>query len=263
MEMKVLTFNLRVDLPQDGLNAWPYRIENAAKTIQKHKPLVFGTQEMLLGMIRDLDEYLPEYQWVGEGRRGGMEDEFCPVFYNARILDKVKNGQFWLSEQPKVPNSISWNSDFPRICTWGHFRYKHEPNQEFVVFNTHLDHVSQSAREKGIVLIWENLLHFINKNIPSILTGDLNSNPDNNVIQFLRGVSPIDGVTAHLQDTFSVTDADVGRTFHDFEGGITGEPIDYIFCTSDFKVLKTEVDRNKYGEAYPSDHYPVSTTLEI
>lgn len=55
-----------------------------------------------------------------------------------------------------------------------------------------------------------------------------------------------------------LVDGPVGRTFHDFEGGIDGEPIDYIFATPDVEMLRTAVDRWQRDGAYPSDHYPVT-----
>jgi endonuclease/exonuclease/phosphatase family metal-dependent hydrolase len=264
MELNVMTFNLRVDVPSDGENAWPYRADKASKIIREHQPLVIGTQEGLLRMIEDLEKDLPEYRWIGEGRRGGRTDEFCAIFYNHEKLEVVETGQFWLSEQPDVPNSISWESDLPRICTWGQFRLKGEQDNEFILYNTHLDHISQPARENGAHLIWEKLSkHQQEKQLPMILTGDFNSEPGNSVIQFLRGEVPIHEKTTDLQDAFSLLDSSVGRTFHNFKGGLEGEPIDYIFTTPNVGLRNTEVVRMAIGGSYPSDHYPIITTLTL
>ncbi|MFG6115798.1 endonuclease/exonuclease/phosphatase family protein [Halobacillus sp. MO56] len=264
MDMKLVTFNLRVDLPQDGENSWANRIDKAVKMIRKHEPVVFGAQEALLPMIQDLEEALSHYCWIGEGRRGGMSDEFCPIFYDYRKLEMVDSGQFWLSEQPEVPDSVSWKSDFPRICTWGVFRFVEIPHKEFIVYNTHLDHVSQQARENGIVLIWERLRsHYIEKKVPIVLMGDLNSKPDNKVVQFLRGKLSLKGDTCQLQDAYHWLDGKPGRTFHEFEGGTEGEPIDYVFSAQEIEVIKTEIDRTSYDGRFPSDHYPVITHVSF
>ncbi|MGI8315914.1 endonuclease/exonuclease/phosphatase family protein [Halobacillus mangrovi] len=264
MDLQIMTFNLRVDLPQDGVDSWGYRAEKVARMIKKHNPLVLGVQEVLIHMIKDLERFFPDYSWIGEGRRGGMSDEFCPIFYNHDVLECVDSGQFWLSDQPAVPNSISWDSDFPRICTWGHFRSREKPFESFLVYNTHLDHISQSARENGIALIWERMnSHYREKNIPIVLTGDLNSQPDNSVIEFLRGKVSILGLTTDLQDSYAALTETPGNTFHSFQGGSEGVPIDYIFCTPNGKVLETQIDRNTYDGSYPSDHYPVTSRIEI
>ncbi|KAA0561218.1 endonuclease/exonuclease/phosphatase family protein [Bacillus sp. CH30_1T] len=263
MVHKVMTFNLRVDIPQDGSNAWENREKKVTQLINNHQPAIIGTQEGLLRMIKDIEEDLPDYQWIGNGRRGGMADEFCAIFYHDKKLDVVEKGQFWLSEQPDTPNSISWESDFPRICTWGHFRFKND-GTEFIVYNTHLDHISQEARENGIHLIWKRLLnHYDKKKIPIILTGDFNSEPSNPVVRFLRGEAAIMDETVNLQDAFIVLNEPIGRTFHGFNGGTEGEPIDYIFASPEIKVLQTDVDRSTVDNVYPSDHYPIISTLEI
>lgn len=264
MHIKVMTFNLRVDIPQDGQNAWSYRKEKVPSLINKHLPLVIGTQEGMLQMIEDMMKGLLNYSWIGQGRRGGMKDEFCAIFYDHTQLKVVETGQFWLSEQPEVPNSISWESDFPRICTWGHFRFKKEPEKEFILYNTHLDHISQAARENGIYLIFQRLVeHYESTNLPMILTGDLNSMPDNPVVRFLKGEERLHEEKSDLQDSYTKMDGLLGKTFHAFDGGTDGEPIDYIFTTRNVKIQNTEVDRSTIEDGFPSDHYPVITSLQI
>ncbi|MFG6150136.1 endonuclease/exonuclease/phosphatase family protein [Halobacillus sp. B23F22_1] len=264
MELKFGTFNIRVDLPQDGKDSWKHRTDKVPELILKHHPHVIGLQEALLPMIKDVETALPEYQWIGEGRRGGMSDEFCPILYNYHKLFPMESGQFWLSKQPDEPNSISWDSDFPRICTWAHFQVKHESRHEFIVYNTHLDHISEAARENGIALVWDRIQSdAAKKNVPAMLMGDLNSHPDEQPVRFLRGEASLNGLTAKLKDSFTAIDGSPGRTFHQFKGGMDGEPIDYIFFTQEVKVLKTEVDRHTVNGRYPSDHYPVFTTIEL
>ncbi|WP_349408487.1 endonuclease/exonuclease/phosphatase family protein [Pseudalkalibacillus sp. SCS-8] len=259
MELKAMTFNLRVDLPQDGKNAWAHRKDKVKHMLGKHRPLIIGTQEGTLPMLKDISHLLPDYQWLGEGRRGGLEDEFCAIFYRGEELEVLNSGQFWLSEQPDVPGSISWDSDFPRICTWAYFQSKIHRQESFLHFNTHLDHVSQQAREKGIQLILEKIqqLH-AKEGVPVILTGDFNAEPDQKAIRYIdEYVSD----TLTLQDAFSQITP--GKTFHSFEGGFKGKPIDYIFTTPDVHILSTEIDRSEVNGGYPSDHYPVLTTLQI
>ncbi|MCP3028540.1 endonuclease/exonuclease/phosphatase family protein [Halobacillus sp. A5] len=256
MELKIGTFNIRVNLEQDGLDSWKHRADKVSALIEEHDPVVLGVQEALLPMTQDMETALPDYRWIGEGRRGGMSDEFCPIFYNHRLVECEYEGQFWLSDQPEVPGSISWDSDFPRICTWGHFRFKQAPRDEFIVYNTHLDHISLQAREKGIALIWEKIYsHYVSRKIPVVLMGDFNSIPRDRAIRFIRG-------KLLVQDAFSSLEALPGKTFHQFKGGTEGDPIDYIFCTTDVKVKETEIDRRQIKGRYPSDHYPVFTTLE-
>ena len=46
--MRVMTFNVRYDNPQDGADAWPHRRGHVASLIAFHDPDVIGLQEVLL-----------------------------------------------------------------------------------------------------------------------------------------------------------------------------------------------------------------------
>ncbi|RNA68438.1 endonuclease/exonuclease/phosphatase family protein [Alteribacter keqinensis] len=263
MEVKVMSFNLRVDIPQDGKNAWSSRAPVVPDLIMKHQPAVIGTQEGLKRMVEYIAGQLSDYSWIGQGRQGGEKDEFCAIFYNHRMLEVAESGQFWLSETPKKPNSVSWESDYPRICTWAVLRVK-SSGSVFAVYNTHLDHISQEARQRGIQLIVKKINEAaVQRNIPFVLTGDFNSQPDNPVIRYLRGEEPLYGETAELVDCFTGMGSEPGTTLHNFEGGSSGKPIDYIFSGKNARVIKTEVDRSSINGIYPSDHYPVISTVEL
>ena len=251
MKFNVMTFNLRYNNPDDQENAWPNRIDSVHGMIKKQNPDVFGIQEGLYSMLMDLSDILDEYHWFSDGRDGEQEGEFSAIFYKKETVDVINTGQFWLSETPEVPGSVSWESAFPRVCTWGHFRINAEPTKEFSFYNTHLDHISEEAREKGVQLIWKTMTkHWERKKRPSILTGDMNATPSSKAIQFLRRQE-------ELVDTYQYIKGKVGATFHGFRGGSEGEPIDYIFVTKDITVYAITVDRSKVNGKYPSDHYPV------
>jgi len=250
MNLTAMTFNLRLNHTDDGENAWPYRKDNVVQTILANDPHIFGIQEGLPMMVSKLKESLPAYEMIGEGRGGGDVDEYSALFYKKEQLILNNHGQFWLSETPEVANSISWDSACPRICTWGEFALKNNPSHRFVFFNTHLDHIGQEARKKGAELICSNIGQYLDANLPVIFTGDLNVEPDNEVIDILEKA---DLVRLHTE----------GKTFHDFKGGIPGEPIDYIFTSKQVKVLNIKVDRRNFDGKYPSDHYPLVAELVI
>lgn len=277
MMLKVMTFNMRYNTASDGDNAWPNRVESAIELIRKHKPAIMGTQEGLIGMLTDLQQHLPEYAWIGKAR---MEetDEYCAIFYNKNELLLRENGQFWLSETPEHP-SISWNSACPRICTWACFELVNDPHHQLLVYNVHLDHVSQEAREKGATLIWQHMKQWDGQHstqlrweqggkqgvdrLPVLLMGDFNSEPSNKVIQFFRGPEMLDGEKSELKDVYTLMEQPVGGTYHGFNGGDSGEPIDYIFVSPAVQVKDAVIDREKIKGKYPSDHYPLIATIEF
>jgi endonuclease/exonuclease/phosphatase family metal-dependent hydrolase len=254
MEMKVMTFNLRVNVESDGKNSWPHRITKVAEVINTQQPLMFGTQEGNLDMLNDLSKELPDYEWIGQGRFGGKKDEFCAIFYKQEDVKLIQTEDFWLSETPSVPGSKSWETDYPRMCTIAHFKVKDE--KELLLFNTHLDHISQNARENGIKLIVEKMEKKIQETkLPALLMGDFNSEPGNNVIQYLDGVN-------FMRSCYENEDM-MGTTYHDFEGGEDGPQIDYIYFSEGLKQLEMGIDRTDFSGKYPSDHYPVWSTIIV
>ncbi len=46
-ELKVMSYNIRYNNPDDGVNAWPNRKARVLGLIQKHQPDVMGLQEVL------------------------------------------------------------------------------------------------------------------------------------------------------------------------------------------------------------------------
>ncbi|SDN71984.1 Metal-dependent hydrolase, endonuclease/exonuclease/phosphatase family [Paenibacillus sp. yr247] len=258
-----MTFNLRYNNPGDGPNSWPHRIDRVMETIRAYQPLVLGTQEGYFDMLQELHPKLDEYDWIGEGRFGAHENEHCAIFYKKVDLDLQQYGQFWLSESPEEVASISWNSGFPRVCTWAEFEHR-ESRKRFIVYNTHLDHQSQQARDLGSKVIWKYIAaHRMEYSLPIILMGDFNSRPTDLPIRFLRGESELQGLQTWLKDTYAALSGPIGLTAHDFKGGEVGEPIDYIFVSPDVEVLEAVVDRRQIDGVYPSDHYPVVAQLQL
>ncbi|WP_190276170.1 endonuclease/exonuclease/phosphatase family protein [Paenibacillus sp. JDR-2] len=258
-----MTFNLRYPEIQDGSDYWPERVDRATNVIRKHHPLLIGTQEGYHSMLKDLEIELYEYDWVGRGRFGEHENEHNAIFYNRDELTVEENGQFWLSETPESEASVSWDSSFPRICTWARFHHRRS-GKSFYLYNTHLDHHSQEAKDRGIQVIGEYMAkQRALDGLPALLTGDFNSYPGEFPIRFLRGEIEIDGKKSGLTDAYSQIAENPGLTFHSFKGGDSGEPIDYIFATAEFQFLSVQIDRSQVNGRYPSDHYPVVAAIRF
>jgi endonuclease/exonuclease/phosphatase family metal-dependent hydrolase len=263
MEMTVMTFNLRYATDNDGDNRWANRVSKAADAVLDHRPLVVGTQEGYAAMLRDLEPLLSDYAWIGNGRFGEHENEHCAIFYDRRMLELKRQGQFWLSETPDAVASKSWGSMFPRICTWALFSHR-DGGGSFYVYNTHLDHHSAEARSRGCAVLWERVRRQRSENgLPALIVGDFNSTPGDWPIRFLRGeIAGEDGARPELTDAYLAMDGRPGRTAHSFRGGDDGEPIDYIFATPEFLIESVLVDRSERDGGYPSDHYPVVARLK-
>ena len=102
-----------------------------------------------------MNGYLDGYQVVGVGREdGARRGEFAAVFFRTERFILADHGHFWLSETPDVPASRSWAASQTRMVTWCSLedRMLAEPEvaRTFMVFNTHFDPHSESARKCGL-----------------------------------------------------------------------------------------------------------------
>jgi endonuclease/exonuclease/phosphatase family metal-dependent hydrolase len=259
LEVKAMTFNIRCGTAKDGDNSWGNRHRQAAAVIRQYGPDVVGLQEAYRFQIDTLRMALPEYGEIGEGRDGGMRGEYSAILYRIARFTVEDSGTFWLSETPEKV-SRSWGSACVRICTWAHLRDR-ETGLAFYLYNTHLDHRSEAAREGGVKVI-ANAIEQRKEKDPFLLMGDFNAGESSPPLAYLEAgeTSPV-----HLVDTFRVLYPDetsVG-TYHGFRGGTSGTKIDYILVPAGVQTLAADIVQEKLDGRYPSDHFPVTATIRL
>lgn len=260
-DVVAMTYNIRNGHPDAG-HDWSTRAPLVAEVVRRNAPDVLGAQEVLLRQLRDLHRLLPEYDVHGQGRDGGDEGEFGPVFWRRDRFVPVDAGQFWLSDTPDVVGSNTWNGLCTRCATWVRLRDVHD-GAEFVFANTHLDHEESShgdeVRTRSARLIAERLdarpglaAH------PIVLTGDVNETPDGPAHAALAaaGLAEAGGGPTRRDPTFH------DPTFHDYGRAERPARIDGIFVTIAVRVLGEFVDAAGVARA-ASDHYPVVARLRI
>ena len=256
-DLSIMTYNLRLDTSSDGENAWQYRKELLTNQIKFYGPDVMGTQEGLPHQIKYLKNALTDYKMIGHGRDGEDNGEYSAIFYNANILKVEQDSTFWLSKTPEK-RSKDWDAAIERICTYGLFTDLESLERVWIV-NTHLDHVGQASRVNSMQLIEAHIKKINPTNYPVIIMGDLNVEPDNELITNLKQ-NFIDTEEAGLlkfgpQGTFS------GFTYN----GAVKRRIDYIFISKEpkIKVEKYAVLSDLKDLKYPSDHLPVYVQLGL
>jgi endonuclease/exonuclease/phosphatase family metal-dependent hydrolase len=256
LSLKVATYNLRMDTPQDSANAWPYRKDRVKALIRYHDFDIIGTQEGFLHQIAGICE-LPDYTYFGAGRDDGISaGEHSAVIYKKGRFDVQDSGNFWLSETPGKPG-LGWDATCcNRICSWVKLKCRNS-GSEFYVFNVHFDHQGVIARRESGKLMAQKIRE-IAGDAPVICTGDFNSSPDTEQIQTL---------SALLHDARTVTIAPPygpEGTFNSrFANPITAPRIDYIFVSGHFQVNRYAVLTDNDGRYYPSDHQPAVADLSI
>jgi len=253
--IKVITYNIRYDNPNDGENRWDNRKEFLTNQIKFNEPEFLGVQEALLHQVSFIDSVLPEYSFIGVGRNEGkLEGEFCALFYNSAKYNLLKGSTFWLSETPDVP-SKGWDAALNRICTYGLFESK-SSSEKLWIFNTHFDHRGIEARRESTKLIVEKINELNREKYPVVLMGDLNLEPDTEAIKYLSN---------ELVDSRYASNIVFGPN-GTFNGFNFSEPvtkrIDYIFVSKgNIDVLKYAVLSDSKDCRYPSDHLPVFTEI--
>jgi endonuclease/exonuclease/phosphatase family metal-dependent hydrolase len=250
--LKAMTYNIRLDVASDGKNAWPFRKDFFSSQILFYEPDILGVQEAMPHQVLDLEQLLPQYNQVGVGREGEGKGESSNIFYKKDKLKVLETNTFWLSDSPEVI-SKGWDAACHRVCTYALFQ-DGKTNQFFWVFNTHLDHIGNQARTKGLELILSKINQLNTLNYPVIFMGDFNSEPQENRIISLKKVMN-DAREVSMEKPFGPA-----GTFNDFKHDKPVTTlIDYIFISkrNDVRVKKYAILSDSKELRYPSDHLPV------
>jgi endonuclease/exonuclease/phosphatase family metal-dependent hydrolase len=256
--LKLITYNIRYDNPNDGENSWANRKELLCSQLAFYEPDVFGIQEALPNQVIDIKSALPKYNYVGMGRDGIEKGESSNIFFKKDKFKLLEQNTFWLSETPEII-SKGWDAALNRICTYALLKDK-KTKQIFWIFNTHLDHQGEIARTKGIELILSKIKMLNIKNYPVIFMGDFNSEPTEERIINLK-TKMIDSQEISEENPFGPT-----GTFNGFKHNeAVTKRIDYIFLSKEnhFKVKKYAVLSDSKDLKYPSDHLPVYVEIRF
>ncbi len=259
-ELKVMSFNIRYDNPDDGINAWAKRQSMVFSFLNDQQPDIIGFQEVLKHQFVQLQKELTDYNYVGAGRDDGKDKgEFVPVFYRKEKYELLASSHFWLSETPEITGSKSWGAVLPRIVTWLQLKDR-QKGYIFYVFNTHFSHVSSYARNKSALLLL-NKIKTIAGEAPVVLTGDFNAQPSERMYSTMcdhwEGYLP-------MWDSRYLPVRKTEQSFQTFNGYNPETPeviIDHIFVNGFFDVTTFRTFQLMENGMYISDHYPIMAEL--
>ena len=260
--LNVMTYNIRLNTASDSLNAWPYRKDKLASQVLYHKADILGVQEALHDQMMDLEQRLPQYNYVGGGRDDGKtKGEYSAIFYDTTRLQVLQSATFWLSLTPQEPGSKSWDAAITRIVTWAKMKDR-KTKKIFFVFNTHFDHIGKQARRESAILLKEKVKEIAGSS-PAVITGDFNAKPSDEPVQVL-----MDKTTAgYFTDTKEIAETPhygPKGTFNGFRSKeVDDEPIDYIFIKGKWKVLTHATLSQTWQGRFASDHFAVIAQLQL
>lgn len=239
--IRIMSYNVR--------NGEHGRGKNVPQSIADYLPDSVGLQECEGTWYMTLGTHLKDrYDIVGVGRLTGIKciGEATAIMYRKDKYNLIDSGTFWLSETPdKV--SIGWDAKHHRTCTWVILENK-ETHEQYVHLNTHLDHMGELARTNGLALVLEKAESF---DLPVVVTGDFNFEKSDPLYTQL--------ISGNLKDTQDMAEITMsGKTYHAYNGGEDGEPIDFICVNEKITSVKEyRIVRDMYGDTYLSDHYPI------
>lgn len=270
-QLKVASYNIRLQNDGDSLqgDGWAQRLPHICKLIMFHDFDIFGAQEVLPEQMEDLRGALPGYTGIGVGREDGKsKGEHTPIFYKTEKFELLDWGHFWLSENTEEP-SKGWDAALPRICTWAKFKST-ESGRPLWFFNTHFDHVGETARLKSAELIGSRIRELAGREA-FVMTGDFNVAQGSEPHMLMAGMPGINDAYTWAKMVYVPS-----GTFTGFDPAVDdGEIIDHIFVSDDILVERFGVLTDTYRTPatqsapfnyrevirIPSDHYPVVANI--
>ena len=173
--LKLMTYNIRIDNQEDGINRWDERKKGLVSLIKKSNPDILGIQEGLPNQILYLSKQLGEYSMIGEGRDGKDDGEYSAIYYKNKKLKLEMDETFWLSETPEKP-SIGWDAALNRIATVGVFttlnsnkkltlfplrKLTYSTKLKILKISKKLENIIKISNEKNLVFCF--LFRYLNK----------------------------------------------------------------------------------------------------
>ena len=249
----IMGYNLRCIAPEDlGKKSWFYRAGLVLSDIAEEKPGIIGFQEATWVHYNYLVKALKEYDSVITYRDDFVLSEGCPIFYSKELYTLRDKGSFWLSETPEV-KSKDWGAACYRICSYVILTDKNT-GKDFVVFNTHLDHISDEARIKGMAVVLDRIAEF--GDIPAVLMGDLNAEEDSATIQ---------AATEHFLDArYAAMETKDSYTYQNWGNMEKAVRIDYFMISKEgIEPVCYDVLTETHDGVYSSDHCPILLELRL
>jgi endonuclease/exonuclease/phosphatase family metal-dependent hydrolase len=257
--LRVMSYNIRLDLESDGINHWANRRDQFIGQIRLMQPAILGLQEVVPGQKSDLEKALPGYDFLGVARDDGRsKGEFSNLAIRRDIFRVRSSGTFWLSPTPGVP-SKGWDAAYPRIATWAKLVRRND-GRRFLALNTHFDHAGETARLQSARQIASWLLAQRKPGETVIVTGDLNTEPGTPPIRELTH-SALGLRDAH--EASRTTPIGPDGTFNNFVMVPSqSRRIDYILATPSLAVeIYAVLAWQGKGGRPASDHFPVIADL--
>ena len=265
---RVMSANIRITgLEADAgtVNEWDSRKEYMIEVIRSYTPDIIMMQEVSYDSYTYCKEQLNDY--FAFGFEGPEMDPFTEgyhfigknvIFFSRERYEFISAGCYWLSEDPVIGGSISWETNRARHANWVRVLDR-KTGKQMRLIDIHLDHKSQEAKVNQAKLIVHEAAQY-GEGFPQIICADFNSHKDSEQVQHF--------VAHGWTDCYDQLNGGVefGRTAHGFMGFDYPKPgarIDYILTKGAAKAVSCQVLTDHCGDMYPSDHFFMLAEIEI
>lgn len=226
--------------------------------VNSFAPHILGSQEGRQAQIQDYESSLNGMTLI-DSHRDWIEERMYPcLYYRKDTFNVLSSGDIWLSETPHIAGSKSFDSAFPRLCTWA---IMEGFDQKFLIVNCHLDHVQAHTREQQIKVLITEISKINSDNLPLFLMGDFNDSPISNVRK------EIDNSILDIYDPWLKHSLEERSSFHKFDGKDNshegGSRIDWILSPSHVECIEIKLELSAIDGVYPSDHFPVFAEFKL
>lgn len=263
--IKVMTFNVLCSFCKPvEYGTWKERVPYIQDVFARHKPDLIGVQELVNAKeVEQFKELLGDVEAVFF-QKGSMAHPDSAVFYRTDRFELIESGVYWLSPTPDKPFSTGFikKMHIARCVVWAIFKDL-EGGGRFYFASTHFD-PNRPNQSHSAPLVLERAAQRA-ADLPIIITGDFNSNPDSKAYTIL---------TQGLGDGFRLVDTYDLSPKKRIVTNKTPEPaynapgrIDHVFIggKATWHVRDWAVDMYVYGPSkrYPSDHFAIVVELDF
>jgi endonuclease/exonuclease/phosphatase family metal-dependent hydrolase len=252
-DIRVVTWNIHCgqdEGPPWQRFDWPARKHALRAALEQTRPDVLCVQEARPGQVAFLEQALPGYTRVGQGRDGNDDGEHCAIWYDRARFRQLAGDTFWLEEPIDAPQPGSAFS-VKRICTRVRL-LDQESGRVVCVYNSHFPLTEGPRREASRIILDQIAAGDSSDSV--ILTADFNAPPTELSRRRLT--------EAGLADSASLAGERPGkRTFHLY--GIPLRSIDAILVGRGVRVDRHHVLDVKPGNVFPSDHFGLVADVSL
>lgn len=265
--IRVMTINNFNTIPEEEIefpsDRWENRADYNVNFLKRYRPDIIGFQEFEPEHGETYRQTLDEYEQSIANESG----EGTAILWKRARFEMLDQGVRWLPRE-EVAHLTDLEDNILMSTSWVKLRCR-KSGQTFILLNTHLNDVSEGARQFGTELNLQIVNEYDEGELlPVLMMGDFNCNPWSPVYQRLLDEGFIDTYRAAGHG-----DSVESSTFHGFHGqnyfalewgGQVFWRVDWIMLRPGARAWQTvscTIARDAEPPIYVSDHYPVITEL--